>query len=154
MSNFKTSIFIFVFLISTKSYSFFFPPSAHWRECDENVEKWQLSPSVQYTTLDTCQAQLKHPDILLWLFIFYFSPSFPHWPTRTRTVERKDLFSVSRTVWHPRLWPRHWGVTWAQVQKVLSTYLPMKAWEETRWTGVGGLLKYWNEINMTSVRFF
>lgn len=29
---------------------------------------------VQCTTLDTCQAQLKHCNILPWIFIFYFPP--------------------------------------------------------------------------------
>ena len=48
------------------------------------MDKIKFLAYVQYTTLYTCQAQLKHCNILSWLFIFLFffpfifPPSHPH----------------------------------------------------------------------------
>lgn len=68
MSSFITRISVSLFLISIKSYSFFsllLFPGENVREMDKNA----TLPYVQYTILCTCQAQLKHWEVLPWLFI-------------------------------------------------------------------------------------
>lgn len=68
MSNFIMRIFVSIFLISIKSYSLFFLllfPEENVMEMNKNA----TLPYVQYTTLCTCQAQLKHWEVLPWLFI-------------------------------------------------------------------------------------
>lgn len=134
MSNFKMSIFIFVFLISTKSYSF-----SSFCSLKKIWWKWlkmKNFPYVSYIILHTCQAQLKHCNILPCIIpSLYFLHPFPHSLTHTSRVERKDLLSVSRIMWNLK------ELTLATTPKChvgtsVGRCRLMETWKMTGWMGV------------------
>lgn len=137
MSNFKMSIFIFAFLISTKSYSFFlllmFTKEMWWQRL-----KMKFLPYVQYTTLYNCQVQLKLCSIFPWIFILLpptvSPPSHSHQDNEKQgfiLCEQKCMKLKGNLPLVPTLS--------SHVNTSVGIYLLMEIWERRRGLGAVSL---------------